>query len=209
MSHAAAHVGNTRRDPDPCSCRECNHERRLLSTARTIAASTLPSRRIRTLPGSSICIDAERTAGAASTSSALEISCSSATRTGNNCMSRGARGPRRPDSYKRRHLNTWLAFTPCFIATRATEEPASSVSSTISRRSSALRLRRGDRNDNPPVRAASDMKPSSRNPSTLYTRPTPRAYAPNAQPAPERAPQPEPQPAPPVTSAAPHRHCSP
>ena len=41
---AAAHVGHARRDPDPCSCRECNHERRLFSTARTIAASTLPSR---------------------------------------------------------------------------------------------------------------------------------------------------------------------
>jgi hypothetical protein len=93
-----------------------------------------------------------------------------------NCTSRAARGPRRPASYKRRHLNIWLAFTPCFIATRATEEPASSVSSTINRRSSALRLRRGDANDNPPARVASDMMPSSRNPSSLYTRPRPRAY---------------------------------
>jgi hypothetical protein len=73
-------------------------------------------------------------------------------------------------------LNIWLAFTPCFIATRATEEPAPSVSSTINRRSSALRLRRGDANDKPTARVASDMMPSSRNRSALYTRPTPCAY---------------------------------
>jgi hypothetical protein len=41
---AAAHVGHARCDPDPGSCRECNHERKLSSTAPTIAASTLPSR---------------------------------------------------------------------------------------------------------------------------------------------------------------------
>jgi hypothetical protein len=34
----------------------------------------------------------------------------------------------------------------------------------------------GDANDNPPACVASDMWPSSRNPSTLYTRPTPCAY---------------------------------
>src|ERR1700730_17392970 len=40
---ATAHVGHTSCDPDPCSCRKPNHERRLWSTARTIAGSTLPS----------------------------------------------------------------------------------------------------------------------------------------------------------------------
>src|SRR5271154_498777 len=51
---ATAHVGHTSRDPDPCSRRKRNHERRLLSTVRTIARSTCPSRLIRILPGSSI-----------------------------------------------------------------------------------------------------------------------------------------------------------
>jgi hypothetical protein len=49
---------------------------------------------------------------------------------------------------------------------RATEEPASSVSSMINRHSSTRRLRRGGANDNPPACVASDMKLSSRNPST-------------------------------------------
>jgi hypothetical protein len=47
-------------------------------------------------------------AGAASGSSGLEASCSSATRTGSNCISRAARVPRRPASCKRRHLNSWF-----------------------------------------------------------------------------------------------------
>jgi hypothetical protein len=101
---AATHVGHAGFYPDPCSCWERTHERRLLSTARTIAASRSPSRRIRTLPGGSICIEPDRATGAANGPSVLGVSCSSATRTGSNCRSRAARVPRRPDSHKARHL---------------------------------------------------------------------------------------------------------
>ena len=51
---AAPHVGDPSRNPDPSPCRKRDHRRRLVSTTRTTAASTLPSRLIRTSPGSSI-----------------------------------------------------------------------------------------------------------------------------------------------------------
>jgi hypothetical protein len=68
-----------------------------------------------------------------------------------------------------------LALTPYFNATRATEAPASSVSSTTRRRSPALRRRRGPAL-NPPLRSMSTIHTSSRLNTTLYTRPTPHAY---------------------------------
>jgi hypothetical protein len=72
---------------------------------------------------------------------------------------------------------TWRrTLTPCFIATRATEEPASRASSTISRRSSALRRRRREETDSPPPSSASAINTSSRRQTTPYTRPTPHAY---------------------------------
>ena len=49
------------------------------------------------------------------------------------------RGFSRPRWYWRRQANTWLAFTPCARATRATEAPAAKVSSTIWHLSSRLR----------------------------------------------------------------------
>ncbi len=51
---AAPHVGHPSRNPDPRPCRKRDHGRRLMSTMRTTAGSTLPSRLIRTSPGSSI-----------------------------------------------------------------------------------------------------------------------------------------------------------
>jgi hypothetical protein len=42
------------RNPDPSPCRKRDHGRRLISTTRTTAGSTQPSRLIRTSPGSSI-----------------------------------------------------------------------------------------------------------------------------------------------------------
>ncbi len=53
---AAPHVRHTSRNPDPGPRRQSNHERRLLSTARTTDGSTSPSSLIRTLPGSSMWI---------------------------------------------------------------------------------------------------------------------------------------------------------
>ncbi len=51
---AATHVRDARRDPDPRACRKLDQERRLSSTARTTAGSTLPSRLTRAPFGSSI-----------------------------------------------------------------------------------------------------------------------------------------------------------
>ena len=48
--------------------------------------------------------------------------------------------------------------------------------STISRRSSALRLRRGEDNDDPPPNSASTIKTSLSKRRTLYTQPTQDAY---------------------------------
>src|ERR1039458_3529675 len=83
--------------------------------------------------------------------------------------------PSLPSRYKRRHWKTWFALTPYFNATRATEAPASSVSSTTRRRSAALRRRRGPA-PNPPLRSTSTIHTSSPLKPTLYTRPTQDAY---------------------------------
>ena len=60
-------------------------------------------------------------------------------------------------------------------ATRATEAPASNVSSTTRRRSSALRRLRGTA-PSPSLRSTSTIHTSSRLDTALYTRPTPDAY---------------------------------
>ena len=62
-----------------------------------------------------------------------------------------------------------------FNATRATEAPASSVFSTIRRRSTVLRRRRGP-TTNPPAHFNSAIPTSSRQNNPKYTRPTPDAY---------------------------------
>jgi hypothetical protein len=81
-----------------------------------------------------------------------------------------------PSRYKRRHWKTWFAFTPYLNATRATDAPASSVSSTIRLCSAALRRRRRPFN-NPPLKSTSIIHTSSRLNNTMYTRPTPGAYS--------------------------------
>src|SRR6185312_5171384 len=132
---AAPHVSHPGRDPYPRVHWKVRHPRRLASTARTIVGSTLPSKRIRTAPGSSTWIAPALT----------EVH---ATRAG---------------------------FTPYFCATRATEVPLPNVSSTISRRSAALRRRRGT-SSNPTPSSASNIHSSSTQKISLYTRPTPDAY---------------------------------
>src|SRR5271163_2986762 len=64
---------------------------------------------------------------------------------------------------------------PCFRATRATEAPASSVSSTTLRRSPALRRRRTPAPD-PTLTSTSAIQTSSRHKTTMYTRPRQDAY---------------------------------
>src|ERR1700691_6781593 len=56
----------------------------------------------------------------------------------------GLHSPSLPATYSRRHPNTWFALTPCARATRATDAPGASVSSTTPRRSATLRRRRFD-----------------------------------------------------------------
>jgi hypothetical protein len=51
---AATHVGDTGSDPDPRSCAELDHLRKLSSTVRSTTASALPSTLIKARPGSSM-----------------------------------------------------------------------------------------------------------------------------------------------------------
>src|SRR5580704_6464880 len=65
----------------------------------------------------------------------------SATRTASNPGTLFFSEPRSAWRYCLRQANTWLAFTPCARATRATDAPGARVSSTIWRFSSGLRCR--------------------------------------------------------------------
>src|SRR5258705_7096086 len=65
--------------------------------------------------------------------------------TGSNAVDATAGSTSSPLSSARRHLNTWLAFTPLARATSATLAPGSSVNSTIWRFSAAERHRRTQR----------------------------------------------------------------
>src|SRR5271157_5095712 len=64
-----------------------------------------------------------------------------ATRTASNLGVPLLPEPRSPWRYCRRQANTWLAFTPCARATRATDARGARVSSKIWRFSSGLRCR--------------------------------------------------------------------
>ncbi len=75
------------------------------------------------------------------------------------------------------HPNTWFALPPCLRATRATDAPGPRASSTINRRSSALRRRR--RRVTAPLTPSSisTMQISSSQPQHVYMRPRPDAYS--------------------------------
>jgi hypothetical protein len=64
------------------------------------------------------------------------------TRTGSKLTVSPFPGPSSPCRYCLHQPNTWLAFTPCARATRATEAPDASVSSTMRRFCSTVRRRR-------------------------------------------------------------------
>ena len=66
----------------------------------------------------------------------------STTRTGNSPRPSLVPCSSSPRWYCRRQVNTWFALTPCARATRATDAPGCSVSSTIRRFSSTERRRR-------------------------------------------------------------------
>src|ERR1039458_5193020 len=79
--------------------------------------------------------------------------------TGSNAVDATAGSTSSPLSNARRHLNTWLAFTPLARATSATLAPGSNVNSTIRRFSATERHLRSRRTV--PTSSESTMTPSS------------------------------------------------
>src|SRR5579859_631156 len=77
-----------------------------------------------------------------------------------------------PPSKARRQTNTWFAFTPCALATRATLAPGANVNSTIRRFSATVQLRRIRRSASP----ASSMTTSSNSNPLECQRGRPHAY---------------------------------
>src|SRR6185312_4739360 len=99
---AAPHVSHPGRDPYPRVHWKVRHPRRLASTARTIVGSTLPSKRIRTAPGSSTWIAPALTEVPA-TRAGFTASSSPTTRTGSSFIPLSGAPPRWPSRYNRRH----------------------------------------------------------------------------------------------------------
>ncbi len=81
-----------------------------------------------------------------------------------------------PLPYSCRHWKTWLAFTPCSLATRAIDAPDASVASTIRRFSSGVRNNRFREPPFTPAPAVSPIKASSTGSNKLSIRRDPDAY---------------------------------
>ncbi len=145
----------------------------LTAPDKFVSFSIVPTRQTRARPGSSIWITPVEEGPVVVS---ISLAGSSATLTGNSFKAGPAGAPRRPLAYSLREPNTWLAFTPYIRATRATEAPGASESSTIRLRSSTLRRRRGEATLNEPFSVTSDMQTSSAHAGRLYMRARPDAY---------------------------------
>ena len=121
-------------DPDPRCRRHPDHPSKHSSTVRSASASTLPVTRTCPFGGLiSIVPEVHRVAAQRTCPDLFE----GISETGNsysyNSRSLDRALPGRPSRYFLRRQKTWLAFTACRCATRATDAPASKVSSTIRR----------------------------------------------------------------------------
>jgi hypothetical protein len=130
---APAHIGHAGREPDPGPCWRKDHLRRLSSTQRNSAGSAPASAVMFALPTSSTWMAPPLRACSTAASSLRSgvLSSSAEIETGSNAVVLPEASSNRPLSNKRRHLNTWLAFTSCARAISATLAPGSIVNRTI------------------------------------------------------------------------------
>ena len=139
---ALSHVGMSRRQPHPRARGERDHRDRSARTqVAIVAAGGAPITRRRRSAPNSISITPggpllELEPRAVKWPAALTIFTAASTGTFD--------APSKPRRCRRRHVNTWLAFTPCRRATTATDAPAASVSSTIRHFRSSGHRRRPD-----------------------------------------------------------------
>ena len=165
---AATQIRHSCRNPDLRSRRKLDHLRRLSRIERTRDGSAPRSTLINARPGSSMLTMPP--AGVGTSSASLLASPRLATVTGISAEQGSVSSPR---SNARRHVNTWLAFTPCARATSATLAPGFSVNFTISSFSETDRHRRTRRPEF--ISNSSAMSRSLR--LTLSTARRGRAYA--------------------------------
>src|SRR3984957_12172082 len=101
------------------------------STMRSASPSTLPATQTCPLGNSTWIVPATAAVTCRLPDRFAVLACASLTRTGSNLTGSAFLGLSSPRRYCRRQLNTWLAFTPCASATRATDAPGFKVCSTI------------------------------------------------------------------------------
>ena len=101
------------------------------STMRSASPSTLPATQTCPLGNSTWIVPATAAVTCRLPDRFAVLACASLTRTGSNLTGSAFLGLSSPRRYCRRQLNTWLAFTPCSNATRATDAPGFKVCSTI------------------------------------------------------------------------------
>jgi len=120
-------------DPDPRSCRQIDHFRRLSRTERKSPGSAPFSTRIIALPGNSMWIEPYLAGCCSEAGSSISAALEAAIVTGSKACAETAESASSPRSNDRRHLNSWFAFKPCARATSATLAPGSIVNCTICR----------------------------------------------------------------------------
>jgi hypothetical protein len=106
MSHSTTHIRYPGRDPDPRSCRQIDHFRRLSRIERSNAASAPHSTLIIALPGNSMWMEPDLGGCGGAKDSRGADSLGVETETGSKAVNPEGSSVNSPRSKARRHLNT-------------------------------------------------------------------------------------------------------